>query len=124
MIVVNAARDYCGPSHGFQLDGVAFRDVLDQLRRGVGIVAVGAAGVGNDRGVELLAEFSAQFGDSPLRLFRDFLRGGAVLNGVDRLPRVILEVAQQAFQLLLHLLYFGLLVSFALGDRRRDLSTF
>src|SRR5258705_10433253 len=32
MIVIHASRNGAGTAYGFQLDGVAFRDVLDELR--------------------------------------------------------------------------------------------
>jgi hypothetical protein len=57
---------------GLQLDGVAFGNVFDDLRLGVGIVLVGSGGVGDDGGIELLAEFAAQFGDLLSASFESF----------------------------------------------------
>ena len=119
MIVVDLARDSGRASGGLQLDGIAFGDVLDQLRLGVRIALVGAGGVGDDGGIELLAEFAAQLGDAAFGVFGKLLRGGAILNGIDRFAGVIFEIAQQALELLFHLADFGLLVFLAFRGELR-----
>ena len=113
IVVVDFADDFRGASGGLQLDGVALGDVLYDLRLGVGVVFVGAGGVRDQGGVELFAEFAAQFGDAAFGFFGKFLGGGAILDFVDCFARVIFEVAQQAFQLLFHFADFGLLLGFS-----------
>ena len=81
----------------------------------MGIVAVGAGRVGNDGRMELLAEFTAQFGDATLGVFGKLLRGGAVLHGIDGFAGVVLEVAEESFEFLLHLADLGLLLFASFG---------
>ena len=56
-------------AHRFQLDRVALGDMLYQAGLGVWVSAIGAGGVGDDGGVELLAEFAAHFGDAAFGVF-------------------------------------------------------
>jgi hypothetical protein len=69
VVVVDFAGDSGGASGGLQLDRVAFSDVLHQLRLGMGIALIGSGGVRDYGGVELLAEFAAEFGDAALGVF-------------------------------------------------------
>ena len=69
VVIVDLARNFGGASDGLELDGIAFGNVLDHLGLGVGVSDVGAGGVGDYRGVELVAEFAAQFGDAALGFF-------------------------------------------------------
>ncbi len=71
--------------------------------------------MGHYGGIELLAKLAAQLGDAALRVFRELLRGHAILHGVDRFAGVIFEIAQQAVEFFLHLADFGLLLLSALG---------
>src|SRR5215472_14742699 len=48
VIVVELAGDAGGAAGGLQLDGVAFKDVLNDLRLGVRISLIGAGGVRDD----------------------------------------------------------------------------
>ena len=77
----------------FSLTVSPSRDVLDDLRLRVRIALIRAGRVRHDRGVKLLAKFAAQLGNAALGVFGELLCGGAILNGVDRFARVILEVA-------------------------------
>jgi len=54
-------------------------------------------------------ETRGAFGDAAFGVFRQLLRGGSVLHSVHRLARVVLEVAEESFQLVFHLANFGLL---------------
>ena len=74
------------------------------------VALVGAGRVGDNGRIELLAELPAQFRNSSFRVFGKLLRGGAVLHGTYCFARVILKIAQQAFQLLFHLADFDLLL--------------
>ena len=82
---------------------------------GVGVAAIGAGGGGHDGLIELLAEFAAGRGDLPFGLLAQFLGGGAVLHGGDGLAGVVLEVAQERIELLLHVTDFFALLLEALG---------
>ena len=62
MIFVEPAADDCRTSDGLELYRVPLRDMLYQLRLGVGIALIGASGMSDQRGIELLAELAAQFG--------------------------------------------------------------
>ena len=94
MIVVDAPRHQRRASYRFQFDRVSFRHVLDQLRLGVRIALIGASGMRDDGGIELLAEFAPKFGNAPFRVLGKFLCRRAVLNRGDGFSRVIFEVAQ------------------------------
>ena len=61
---------------------------------GVRVVAISSGGVRHNRLVELLAKFAARLGNAALGLAAQLERFGAILNGVDRFARMILEVAQ------------------------------
>ena len=73
-------------------------------------------------GIELFAELAAQLHNPALRIFRKLLRRGAILHRIHFLARVIFEIAQQAFQLLLHLADFGLLLFASLCGQMRFLA--
>ena len=119
--VIEAAEDAARAADRLQLDCIAFRYMLDELRLGVGVSVIGTSRVGDDGGVELLAEFAAHFRDAALGVFRELLRGGAVLDCIDSLARVIFEVFEEAVELLLHLANLELLFAFALGGELRFL---
>ncbi len=91
--------------------------MLDHLWLRVRIALIGSAGMRYHGGIELLAKFASQFSDSPLCIFRKHLRRGAILDSIHSLARVVFEIAQDAFQLLLHLADLGLLLFFALGSQ-------
>ncbi len=57
--VIQLAQDGCRSARGFQLDGVALRNVFHDLRRGVRIALVGPGSVRDHGGIELLAKFPA-----------------------------------------------------------------
>ncbi len=90
-------------AEGTKSYGVADRDALHDVRAGVLISGIGASGVGDDGGVELLAEFAAELGDAALGIFGELQGLGAVLHCVHGLARLVLEAVQQALKLLLHL---------------------
>src|ERR1019366_1463870 len=97
--VANFLFDDGGAAHRLELHSVAFGDVLHQAGLCVRVAAIGAGRVRDYGGIELLAKFAAHFGDAPFSVFRQLLRCGAVLHGVHRLARVVLEVAEQSFEL-------------------------
>ena len=70
VIVANFLFDDGSAAHRFELDRVAFGDVLHQAGLGVGVAAIGAGRVRYYRGIELLAKFAAHFGDAALGFFR------------------------------------------------------
>jgi hypothetical protein len=96
--------------------------VLHDLRLGVGISLIGSGGVSDDGGIELFAKFAAKFGDAALGVFGEFLRGGSILNGIDRFAGVIFEVAENALQFLFHLADFDLLLFLAFGGEMKFLT--
>src|SRR5262252_2167246 len=83
------------------------------------VALIGAAAMCHHRGIELLPKFTAQLGDPAFSIFREFLRGGAILDRIYCLARVILEIAQHALQFLLHLTDLCLLLLTAF---RREMS--
>src|SRR5579863_5690361 len=113
MLVIDFAHDTSRTSGGLELDGVALGYVFHQLGLGVRVALVGSGRVRDYGGVELLAEFAAQFGDAALGVFGKLLGGGAILDGVDGFAGVVFEVAQKSFELLLHFANFGLLLFFS-----------
>src|SRR5437868_9931093 len=94
VVFVKLLFDYCIAAHRFELHRVAFGYVFHERRLGVWIAAVRARGVGYHGRVELVAEFAAQVRDAALGVFGEFLRGRAVLDGVNGFARVILEVTE------------------------------
>ena len=82
---------------------------------GVLVAFVGAGGVGDHGGIELLAEFAAHLGDAALGVFGELQRLGAVLHRGNRLARLVFEVVQHALQLLLQLADLLALLLLALG---------
>ena len=122
MIVINLAGDSSGAAHGFELDRIAFRDMLYHSRLSVGIAPVCARTVCDYGRVELLAKIAAELSNAAFGIFRELLRRCPLLDGVDRLARMILKIAEQALQLLFHFFDFGLLVFSALGGKSRLLA--
>ena len=96
--------------------------MFDLLRTGLRIVFVSAGGVRDYGGIKLFAEFAAHFGDAALCIFGKLLRCRAILNGIDRLARVIFKITEHAFQLLFHFFNFRLLLFLAFGCETRFLA--
>ena len=69
----------------------------------VRIAGIGPGGMRHHGGIELLAEFAAHLGNAALSVFRKLQRLRAVLHGIDGFAGPVLEIAQHAFQFLLHL---------------------
>ena len=109
MLIVDSPRHDAGAPHRFEFDGVTLGNMLDQCGLRVRVSAIRAGRVRDHRRVELLPEFTPHLRDTALRLFGQLLCGGALLNGVDRLPRVIFEIPEKALEFFLHLANFGLL---------------
>jgi len=103
VVVVHFADDLRGASGRLELDCIAFGNVLHQLRLGVGVAAVSSADVRDYGEIELLAESRRNWQCGAPASLEKLLRSSAILNGVDGFAGVIFEVAQEAFQLLLHL---------------------
>src|ERR1019366_8553063 len=82
---------------------IANADLREDVLLRVWIASVGAGGVRHHGGIELLAEFAAHLGNAALGVFRKLQRLSAVLHGIDSFAGAVLEIAQHAFQLLLHL---------------------
>ena len=122
MIVINLAGDSSCAAHRFELDRIAFRDMLYHSRLSVGIALIGTRAVRDDGGVELLAKIAAQLGNAAFGVFRELLRRCPLLDSIDRLARMILKIAEQALQLLFHFFDFGLLVLSTLGGESRPLA--
>src|SRR6478752_7767810 len=105
-VLIDFALNHGGAAEGLELDGVAFRDVLNLMGTRVGIALVCAGFVRDHAGVKLLFEFTAQLGDALLRLLAELLRGGAVLHGADGLTHLVLKVLDERFHLALKLADF------------------
>ncbi len=66
---------------------------------GGGIVLVGAGGVGDDGGVELLGELAAERGHAAVGVAGDLLREGFVVDGFDGLAELVGEVFDEGVEL-------------------------
>src|SRR5581483_4066311 len=86
------------------------------------VAAIGTGRMRNHGGVELLAKFAPQPGNAALRIFRELLGGGTVLNGVYRLARLVFEVTQHTIELVFHFANFRLLLFAALGSEAGTLA--
>src|SRR5947207_13268903 len=64
VIVINLAGDSSGAAHGFELDRIAFRDMLYHSRLSVGIASVCARTVCDYGRVELLAKIAAELSNA------------------------------------------------------------
>src|SRR5438132_6256551 len=95
-IVINLACDSSGAANGFELDRIAFRDMLYHSRLSVGIASVCARTVRHYGRIELLAKIAAEPGNTALGIFGQFLRRCSLLDSVDRLARMILKIAEQS----------------------------
>src|SRR2546422_9879600 len=69
VIVINLAGDSSGAAHGFELDRIAFRDMLYHSRLSVGIALIGTRAVRDNGGIELLTKIAAELGDAPFGIF-------------------------------------------------------
>ena len=119
MILVDAPAHHGRPAHRLEFYRVALGNMLYHLRLRIGITPVGPGGMRHHGGIELLAEFPPQLGNTPLGIFRQLLRCRPVLDGVDHLPRLILEIPQQGFEFFLHLFDLRLLLFPSLGGEVR-----
>src|SRR5690242_17816097 len=59
VLVVNFAHNLRVAADRLELHDIAFGNMLDQLRRGIGITAVRTANVSDDSGIKLLAKVAA-----------------------------------------------------------------
>ena len=115
--VLQFADDPAGAADGLEFDGVSLRDGLTTCGRAFGrpdrLRWCGRRRFGlncsrnSRRGLAMRRSASLP----------SFLGGGAILHGVDGLASVVLEVAQEGFELLLHLANFCPLFFAALGSR-------
>src|SRR5271166_5836581 len=114
-VIIEVAQHLRVASQRLQAYGIADGNVLNHMLLGVRIARVGTGSVRYDGGIELFAKFTAQLGDAALGVLRKLECLCAVLHRADRLARAVLEIAQQAFQLLLHLAHFVALFLTPLG---------
>src|SRR5438874_3254495 len=96
--------------------------MLNHSRLSVGIALIGTRAVRDYSGIELLAKVAAQLGNAAFGVFRELLRRCPLLDGVDRLARMILKIAEKTLQLFFHFFDFGLLFFSALGGKSRPLA--
>ncbi len=92
---------------------------LGDVRLGVGVLLVGAGGMGNDGGVELAGELAAKGGDATSESRAIFLASALVVDGFDGLAKLVGEIFDErvefAFELFGASLLFGTAFDFEAG---------